>query len=100
MYRYILLLFPGNLNWDFHEIAAMHYFDSEEIEIVPRNTFKDLFKSLKMRQVDYGIMAIENSLAGSILPNYALNKQSIDAIKPFTSDLGLLGEYTKGREIL
>jgi len=60
----------------FHEIAAMHYFDSEEIEIIPRNTFKDLFKSLKMRQADYGIMAIENSLAGSILPNYALIRES------------------------
>ncbi len=60
----------------FHEIAAMHYFNLEEIEIVPRKTFKDLFKSLKMRQVDYGIMAIENSLAGSILPNYTLIRES------------------------
>ncbi|UCG29056.1 MAG: prephenate dehydratase [Bacteroidales bacterium] len=60
----------------FHEIAAVHYFESEEIEIVPRNTFKDLFKSLKMRQAEYGIMAIENSLAGSILPNYTLIRES------------------------
>lgn len=60
----------------FHEIAAMHYFDLEEIEIIPRNTFKDLFKSLKMRQAEYGIMAIENSLAGSILPNYTLIRES------------------------
>ncbi len=60
----------------FHEIAAMHYFNSEEIEIVPRSTFKDLFKSLKMRQAEYGIMAIENSLAGSILPNYTLIRES------------------------
>ena len=60
----------------FHEIAAMHYFEDENIEILPRNTFKDLMKSLKKRQVDYGIMAIENSLAGSILPNYSLIKDS------------------------
>lgn len=60
----------------FHEIAARHYFETENIEIVPRNTFKDLFKSLKSRQADYGIMAIENSVAGSILPNYTLIMES------------------------
>ena len=31
---------------------------------------------LKEQQVDFGIMAIENSLAGSILPNYKLLKDS------------------------
>ncbi len=56
----------------FHEIAAIRYFEDEKIEIVPRNTFKDLFKALKENKVDYGITAIENSLAGSILPNYSL----------------------------
>jgi prephenate dehydratase len=56
----------------FHEIAANHYFENQEIEIVPRNTFKDLFKALKQGQVDFGITAIENSIAGSILPNYTL----------------------------
>ncbi len=60
----------------FHEIAARHYFETENIEIVPRDTFKDLFKSLKSRQADYGIMAIENSVAGSILPNYTLIMES------------------------
>jgi prephenate dehydratase len=60
----------------FHEIAAYHYFENEEIEIVPRNTFKDLFKALKQSQVDFGITAIENSIAGSILPNYTLLLES------------------------
>jgi prephenate dehydratase len=60
----------------FHEIAAMHYFGDENIEIVPRNTFSDLFKALKEGKVDYGITAIENSLAGSILPNYTLLLES------------------------
>ncbi len=31
----------------FHEIAALHYFGDENVEILPRNTFKDLMKSLK-----------------------------------------------------
>lgn len=60
----------------FHEIAAKHYFENENIEIITANTFKDLFKSLKNNHADLGIMAIENSLAGSILPNYNLLQDS------------------------
>jgi prephenate dehydratase len=60
----------------FHEIAANGYFENEDIEIVPRNSFKDLFKALRNGQVDYGITAIENSIAGSILPNYTLLLES------------------------
>ena len=60
----------------FHEIAAYRYFKDDTIEIVPRNTFKDLFAALKKGKVDYGITAIENSLAGSILPNYSLLLES------------------------
>lgn len=60
----------------FHDIAAHGYFENEAIEIVPRNTFKDLFKALKQGKVDFGITAIENSIAGSILPNYNLLLES------------------------
>jgi len=60
----------------FHEIAAVKYFGENDIEILPRNTFKEVLISLKKHKVDYGIMAIENSLAGSILPNYMLLKDS------------------------
>jgi len=56
----------------FHEIAAHHFFKDEEINILPRNTFRDMVTTLKDRRCDYGIMAIENSLAGSIIPNYNL----------------------------
>jgi len=56
----------------FHEIAAHHFFAEEEIEILPRNTFRDMVTTLKDRHCDFGIMAIENSLAGSIIPNYNL----------------------------
>jgi prephenate dehydratase len=60
----------------FHEIAAKHYFENEDIEIITANSFKDLFKSLKNNHADLGIMAIENSIAGSILPNYNLLQDS------------------------
>ena len=60
----------------FHEIAALQYFQNEAIEIFPRDTFKDLMAALKKNKADYGIMAIENTLAGSILPNYNLLRES------------------------
>ncbi|RVU02576.1 prephenate dehydratase [Mucilaginibacter limnophilus] len=55
----------------FHEEAAFRYF-GEDIETVECNTFKQTFEALKNGQADYVVMAIENSIAGSILPNYSL----------------------------
>lgn len=60
----------------FHELAAHKYFRDEEIEILPRESFSDLLISIKDHKADFGIMAIENSLAGSILPNYNLLKET------------------------
>src|SRR5687768_8567016 len=55
----------------FHEVAAMTYF-SEPIETVECLSFHELCESLKDGRSDYAMMAIENSIAGSILPNYFL----------------------------
>lgn len=55
----------------FHEVAAMTYF-AEPIETVECLTFHRLCESLKNGDSDYAVMAIENSIAGSILPNYFL----------------------------
>jgi prephenate dehydratase len=55
----------------FHEVAALTYF-SEPIHTVECLTFHQLCESLKNGESDYAIMAIENSIAGSILPNYFL----------------------------
>lgn len=56
----------------FHEMAAFEYFGSDHVEIIPGSTFKQLFKNLANQDADYGIMAIENMVAGSIIPNYKL----------------------------
>ncbi len=56
----------------FHEMAALQYFQNQEIEIVPFESFRKEFKALETYQCDQFLMAIENTLAGSILPNYAL----------------------------
>ena len=55
----------------FHEEAAFKYF-GENIETIECNSFKQTFEALLNKNADYVVMAIENSIAGSILPNYSL----------------------------
>jgi prephenate dehydratase len=55
----------------FHEVAAWTYF-KDSITVVECLTFHALCECLKKKQADYAVMAIENSIAGSILPNYFL----------------------------
>ena len=56
----------------FHQVAAQLYF-GKNIEVVPCATFRDVVKlALNKKESDGGIMAIENSIAGSILANYNL----------------------------
>lgn len=57
----------------FHEVAAMTYFgESAGIETVECLSFHELCESLEKGRSNYAVMAIENSIAGSILPNYFL----------------------------
>jgi prephenate dehydratase len=55
----------------FHEVAAQTYF-GDSIESVECLSFQALCESLKKEESDFAVMAIENSIAGSILPNYFL----------------------------
>lgn len=55
----------------FHEEAAFLHF-GEDIQTIECNSFKRTFEALKNNEADYVVMAIENSIAGSILPNYSL----------------------------
>lgn len=55
----------------FHDIAARKFF-GEEIEIVECRNFEELTKLVSAGELDFALMAIENTVAGSILPNYAL----------------------------
>lgn len=56
----------------FHEDAARKYFGDEEIEIVECRSFQSVCELVDTDQVDIAVMAIENSIAGSILQNYSL----------------------------
>jgi prephenate dehydratase len=60
----------------FHDIAAQCYFGKDEVEVVPCNTFKELFACLKENGSMVGMVAIENTIAGSLLPNYNLLRES------------------------
>jgi prephenate dehydratase len=55
----------------FHEDAARRYFD-EDIEIVECKSFRKVCELIDTDKVDISVMAIENSIAGSLLNNYGL----------------------------
>ncbi len=60
----------------FHEIAARHYYN-QELDIVPASTFAELVQKAEAKiEVDSGIMAIENTIAGSLMLNYSLLQNS------------------------
>jgi prephenate dehydratase len=47
-------------------------FITNDAELLCFDEFRSLCKSVATKEADFGIMAIENSIAGSILPNYRL----------------------------
>ncbi len=56
----------------FHDMAAQSYFSPEKIEIVECRSFRQLCGDVSAGRADLAVMAIENTLAGSLLPNYSL----------------------------
>lgn len=60
----------------FHDIAAREYFKDEEIEIVPCETFAQVFQTMKSDTSLISLVAIENTIAGSLLQNHQLLKNS------------------------
>ena len=55
----------------FHHLVTQNYFASA-VEIEPFLTFKEAVNALTEKKVEAALMALENSIAGSIIPNYAL----------------------------
>ena len=60
----------------FHDITAHHYFEGEQLQIICCSTFEEVFENMKNDPTMIGIMAIENTIAGSLLHNYELLRQS------------------------
>lgn len=60
----------------FHQVAAQLFF-GKDTEVIPCATFKEVVKiAANKKESNGGVMAIENSIAGSILPNYNLLQKS------------------------
>ncbi len=68
----------------FHHVVAEQCY-TEGYKLVVCETFNDTVKALLNGSADQAVMAIENSIAGSIIPNYAL----IDR-----NNLQIVGEYS------
>lgn len=60
----------------FHDIAAHQYFANEEVELVCCQRFEDIFTEMRNDNNCLGLMAIENTIAGSLLHNYELLRES------------------------
>jgi prephenate dehydratase len=60
----------------FHQEAANHFF-GDNVKVLPCSTFRETVRQASDKKLsDGGVMAIENSTAGSILPNYNLLQKS------------------------
>ncbi len=60
----------------FHQVAAWQFF-GKDAEVIPCANFRDVVRISSNRKLSQaGVMAIENSIAGSILPNYNLLQKS------------------------
>ena len=68
----------------FHHAVAQSYY-GEGLSLLECETFDASVKALLENTADQAVMAIENSIAGSIIPNYALIDQN---------DLQIVGEYS------
>ncbi|WP_299777178.1 prephenate dehydratase [uncultured Formosa sp.] len=71
----------------FHHIVAKTYFDSD-VEIDECMSFDTVVDNLINKKSDVAVMALENSIAGSILPNYALiDKYNLHVIGEYYLDI-------------
>ena len=70
----------------FHDAAAREYFAGREVETVPFDTFRDMFDAIEGDASLVGIVAIENTIAGSLLQNHEMLRQS---------NLRIIGEHKK-----
>lgn len=67
-----------------HYIAAKKFFSGSSIETIDCETFKEMGQRVKENPLVLAIMAIENTIAGSLLPNYQIIREN---------NLVIVGEY-------
>ena len=60
----------------FHDIAAHQYFGNQQIQVICCSTFEQVFENIRRDPTAIGMLAIENTIAGSLLHNYELLRDS------------------------
>ncbi len=60
----------------FHDIAAHQFFSGEQLQLICCQTFEQVFESIHRDPTVIGMAAIENTIAGSLLHNYELLRDS------------------------
>ena len=64
------------LEGSYHDIATREFFKDEEIELICCNTFNEVFSAIASDSKTIALVAIENTIAGSLLHNYELLRDS------------------------
>lgn len=64
------------VNGSFHDIASHQYFEGEQVQLICCATFEEVFENIKRDPTVIGMLAIENTIAGSLLHNYELLRDS------------------------
>ncbi len=67
----------------YSELAALQYFKTNEILLVPRRTLADVLYSVESNDANYAVVPIENSIEGSVNETYDLL---------MSTDLNICGE--------
>lgn len=60
----------------FHDIAAHQYFEGEQLQLICCDTFEEVFENVHQDPTVIAMTAIENTIAGSLLHNYELLRDS------------------------
>jgi prephenate dehydratase len=63
--------YPGS----FHAEAALKYWPEKDLRLIPADSFDKLALILNNGEADQGVMAIENSIAGTLLQNYRILRE-------------------------
>ena len=81
-----------------HQVALEYYY--QDIDVDECMSFEELVDSLLSRKSNQAVMAIENSIAGSIIPNYALiDKNNLHIIGEYYMDIHQNFMALKGQKV-
>lgn len=75
----------GGTLGSYSEEAAASYFKDKNVILKNYEMFEDVFEAIRNKEIDYGVLPLENSSTGEVLENYDLIKQY---------DLYIVGEQT------